>query len=146
MNQHDRKTADIKAKAMERYDQSSRTLPPLHVGDHVLVQDRNSKRWDRAGVITRAGNSRDYEIKMPSGRLVWRNRRFLRKMKVPSPDELQGEEEISLEKKMPTSSSPNNQGLKGIRKLDNTKKEDGPAEKQLRRSKRVKIAPKRYPK
>ena len=48
------------------------------IADEVRVQDPLSKRWDRIGVVVGIGRHRDYHIKMPNGRVYWRNRRFLR--------------------------------------------------------------------
>jgi len=42
------------------------------------VQDPRTGRWDRTGVVVGVGERRDYLVKMPSGRVWWRNRRFLR--------------------------------------------------------------------
>ncbi|EFX71015.1 hypothetical protein DAPPUDRAFT_112167 [Daphnia pulex] len=60
------------------YDQHARRLRPLRVGDSVRVQDADSKRWDKQGIIVSVGESCDYRIKMQSGRIYWRNRKFLR--------------------------------------------------------------------
>ena len=60
------------------YDQHARPLRPLKVGDSVRFQDTNSKRWDKQGIIVSVGESRDYRVKMQSGRIYWRNRKFLR--------------------------------------------------------------------
>jgi hypothetical protein len=60
------------------YDQHARPLRPLRVGDSVRVQDADSKRWDKQGIIVSVGESRDYRVKMQSGRIYWRNRKFLR--------------------------------------------------------------------
>ncbi|KAK3858507.1 hypothetical protein Pcinc_035302 [Petrolisthes cinctipes] len=68
----------IIVKAKERYDTMARQLPRLHLGSYVDVQDHASGRWDRVGVIVGIGSRRDYLIKMGSGRIMWRNRKFLR--------------------------------------------------------------------
>jgi hypothetical protein len=60
------------------YDQHARPLRPLRVGDSVRVQDADSKRWDKQGIIVSVGESRDYRVKMQSGRIYLRNRKFLR--------------------------------------------------------------------
>ncbi|EFX66894.1 hypothetical protein DAPPUDRAFT_331617 [Daphnia pulex] len=60
------------------YDQHARPLRLLRVGDSSRVQDADSKCWDKQGIIASIGKSRDYRIKMQSGRIYWRNRRFLR--------------------------------------------------------------------
>ncbi|XP_045105166.1 uncharacterized protein LOC123500537 [Portunus trituberculatus] len=64
--------------ATSRYDAHARPLPPLQRGDVVRIQDPTTQRWDKVGTIMGVGRSRDYLLKMPSGRVWWRNRRFLR--------------------------------------------------------------------
>ena len=48
------------------------------------MQNERTRRWDRTGVITQArSNIRQYSVKLDgSGRLVLRNRRFLRPLVV----------------------------------------------------------------
>ena len=81
MAEFDRKTAELAAKRAENYDKSAKTLPPLERGTEVLIQDLQSKRWDKAGMIVGIGKSRDYKIKTTCGRVTWRNRRFLRPLR-----------------------------------------------------------------
>ncbi|XP_076060199.1 uncharacterized protein LOC143036563, partial [Oratosquilla oratoria] len=81
----DRKAAAYAARTTRRYDEHARPLPALAVGQHVRIQDRTSLRWDKVGVIMGRGRSRDYELRLPSGRLWWRNRRHLRPV-APPPD------------------------------------------------------------
>ncbi|XP_045127700.1 uncharacterized protein K02A2.6-like [Portunus trituberculatus] len=64
--------------ATSRYDAHARPLPPLQRGDVVRIQDPTTQRWDKVGTIMGVGRSRDYLLKMPSGLVWWRNRRFLR--------------------------------------------------------------------
>lgn len=66
----------------------ARPLPRLSVGQHVRIQDPASHRWDKVGVVMGCGRSRDYEIRLPSGRVWWRNRRFLRPVPPPGDDSL----------------------------------------------------------
>jgi hypothetical protein len=44
----------------------------------VLIQHHVTKRWNKTGEIIKAGKNCDYHVKLPSGRVYWRNRRFLR--------------------------------------------------------------------
>ena len=78
--EHDRKITKLREKEKTAYDQHSKDLPKLTVGDDVRVQDALTKKWDRVGVIVAVGRYRDYSIKLPSGRLLWRNRRFIKKI------------------------------------------------------------------
>ena len=72
----------------EIYNLRSRALRPLHVGTQVRVQNPKSKRWDRDGVVIGVGRHRDYHVKLASGRVYWRNRRFLRTLSaVPCNDD-----------------------------------------------------------
>ena len=54
-------------------------LPNPPVGTHVDIQDPMSKLWMRRGVIVGIGRHRDYNVKLPSGRILWRNRRYFRR-------------------------------------------------------------------
>jgi len=81
--------AAARAEAVKlQYDQHARPLPRLNVGQHVRIQDPASHRWDKVGVVMGCGRSRDYEIRLPSGRVWWRNRRFLRPVPPPGDDSL----------------------------------------------------------
>ena len=60
------------------YNRSTHPLSFLRIGDHVDVQDVVSKRWTQRGVIVAVGKRRDYFVKLPSGRVYWRNRVYLR--------------------------------------------------------------------
>lgn len=61
------------------YDQHAHSLSDLQVGNHVAVQNTTSKMWDIYGTITAIGPHRRYFIKTQSGRILVRNRRFIRK-------------------------------------------------------------------
>ncbi|QQP52230.1 Uncharacterized protein FKW44_004319, partial [Caligus rogercresseyi] len=67
------------AKAKMYYDRSTRIRKHLSVGDKVLVQDTSRKRWNKVATIVESGFRR-YRIKLPSGRTLWRNMKFLRKL------------------------------------------------------------------
>jgi hypothetical protein len=59
-------------------------LPPLPVGQRVAVQDATSKRWTRQGEILEQIRRRGYRVKLDSGAVMWRNRKFLKP--IPSLD------------------------------------------------------------
>jgi hypothetical protein len=62
----------------QRYDARAHQLPSFSVGAKVRIQDHVSKRWDKTGIVISIGKHRDYRVKLPSGRVYWRNRRFLK--------------------------------------------------------------------
>ena len=70
-------------KTLENLSEHSRTLQPLHHGDHVMVQNqcgRFPKKWDKSGIVVETKTNDQYVVKVAgSGRLTLRNRRFLRK-------------------------------------------------------------------
>ena len=74
----DAKAAKIQEGVRLRHDASARPLSGLRVGCHVDMQDTDTSRWDRRGVIVGVGRRRTYLVKLPNGRIYWRNRRFLR--------------------------------------------------------------------
>ena len=66
----------------ERYNATARELPPLSIGDAVVIQSRqlNKKRWIKAGHVIEVLPNRQYRIKLEgSGRITLQNRRFLRR-------------------------------------------------------------------
>ena len=69
---------------MERLTVGTRDLPPLSVGDNVLVQNQmgnHPSKWDITGVVVEVKEFDQYVLKIDgSGRLTLRNRKFLRKI------------------------------------------------------------------
>ncbi|KAG0711853.1 hypothetical protein GWK47_019725 [Chionoecetes opilio] len=65
-------------KAEWYYNRSSRALPPLRVGTPVRIQDCKSHRWNKQGVVVGVGKHRAYHVQVASGRIFWKNRRYLR--------------------------------------------------------------------
>jgi transposase InsO family protein len=61
----------------EHFNRRAHPLPPLQVGNAVLIQHPISKCWSTPGVITEVGLNRDYLVKTAAGRVFRRNRRFL---------------------------------------------------------------------
>ena len=86
-NEYDARRSRVHAQHEERYNTQSRSLQPLHIGAEVRVQHPTTKKWDRVGVIIGIGQNRDYHVKLPSGRVYWRNRRFLRSSYGAPPNE-----------------------------------------------------------
>ena len=67
----------------ERLSLHAHQLPPLEIGDSVLMQNQRGNhptRWDRTGIIIEKGpGPRQYYVRADgSGRITLRNRRFLR--------------------------------------------------------------------
>ena len=66
------------------YVQHAKDLPKLAVGQHVRIQDPVSHRWDNVGIIMGGARACEYEVGLPSGRILQRNRRLL--FPIPAPD------------------------------------------------------------
>ena len=77
----DRKVAENTAKVQESYDQHAKSLGKLPIGTTVWIQNWKSMKWDLTGEVIGIGNFRKYHVKTPSGKTLWRNRRFLRPCK-----------------------------------------------------------------
>ena len=80
-----------KADHLEELSNSNRQhLTKLAVGQRVRIQNAVTKRWDRTGVVTRILRAiRQYTIRLDgSGRLVLRNRKFLRPITAPAVGDL----------------------------------------------------------
>ena len=70
------------SKAQAEWSQKSKKLPPLKVGDHVMVQNQlgnSPRKWEKRGVVVEVRPFDQYWIRMDGSRnLTLRNRRFLR--------------------------------------------------------------------
>ena len=60
------------------YDRHAKAITPPALGSSVTVQSPVSRRWEQLGTVVGLGRRRDLLIKLPSGRILWRNRRFVR--------------------------------------------------------------------
>ena len=67
----------------------TRKMPPLSVGDKVLVQNQTGRapnKWDKSGVIVECKPHNQVNVMMDGSRKVsLRNRQFVRKIAVPMP-------------------------------------------------------------
>ena len=85
-------------------------LPNIPLGTHVHIQDPTSKLWARRGVIVGIGRHRDNNIKLPSGRILCRNRRCLRPripaIPIPSHDQPAPTPSVSPSASRSSSSQP----------------------------------------
>ena len=77
-DQLDQRAADLRDAALGTYSRSSKPLGPLQLGATVRVQDPQTKLWDKIATIILIGQHRTYRVRLASGRVLWRNRRFLR--------------------------------------------------------------------
>ena len=76
----DRRAAARATDVKSRYDDHAKPLSTIPIGQSVRVQDPSTGRWDKVGTVMGkgTGRARCYEVRLPSGRVWWRNRRFLR--------------------------------------------------------------------
>ena len=70
------------------YNVHTRALPEIGVGSNVAIQNPTSKLWDIYGVVVDVGPFRRYFIRTAGGRVLVRNRRFLRRRIPPSPGKM----------------------------------------------------------
>ena len=59
-------------------------LPELQPDQRVVIQDPISKKWSKCGIIVEKKRNRSYLVKTETGNVVWRNRKFLKPMPMPS--------------------------------------------------------------
>jgi len=83
------KDAAQKEKIREHFDSRTRPLSVLEVGDTVWIQNPVSKKWDRSGTVKKVGPYRDYDVQVDGGRVLNRNRRYLRPKLIRFEDEEQ---------------------------------------------------------
>ena len=60
------------------YNRRAHPLPEIHIGTNVAIQNPLTKQWDIYGVVTHIGPYRQYHVKLINGRVLVRNRRFIR--------------------------------------------------------------------
>jgi len=78
-------------RSCEKLEMGSKELPPLREGDQVMIQNQDKSggrpnKWDRQGTVIASKDYDQYLVKVHgSGRLTLRNRRFLRKFQLRSP-------------------------------------------------------------
>jgi hypothetical protein len=66
------------AALSKRYNTFSKTLPVISIGSNVIIQDPNTRRWNRHGIVVEM-EGRKYTIRINgSNRIVTRNRKFLK--------------------------------------------------------------------
>ncbi len=86
--QRDQALASRSIMANKRWDEHSRGLTPLHLGNHVFVQNQTGRHltiWDKSGVVVEVKQYHQYGVKMDSnGRITIRNRKFLRRTPGPT--------------------------------------------------------------
>ncbi len=74
-----KKARRLRELAKARYDQGTRELGVLEVGDLVRVQHHMTKCWDLIGKIEEVNRrGRSYLVRSETGRLYWRNRHFIK--------------------------------------------------------------------
>ena len=86
-----------KEREKEYYNQHAKPLKSLRIGDKVRIQDPATKKWDRCGDIVGIGKNRDYHVRLLSGRVLWRNRRFVKPAAIVS-QEMEEDSENSARK------------------------------------------------
>ena len=75
----EKSTLENKERAVEYYNQHAHTLPDIRVGSNVAVHNSETKQWDIYGIVVDVGPYHRYSVKLNSGRILVRNRRFLRR-------------------------------------------------------------------
>lgn len=121
-------SANKEAAAQRLYNETAHPLPPSSVGAKVLIQDPRSRRWTSVGTVVEVGRRRDYQVRLPSGRVLWRNRRFLRP---------------HMEAQVERSSGSLTRQAEGVVEDNEPSGESAPAVPNLRRSSRLPRAPPR---
>ena len=79
-------TQEAEQQATETLEQSktfynihARSLPDIRICSPVALQSQQTKLWDVYGTVVAIGPHRRYYVKTHSGRVLVRNRRFLRR-------------------------------------------------------------------
>lgn len=78
IQQMEQKAIEAHDTVAQRFDKSKRHLQGIRIGSNVVLQDPTTKLWQRRGVVVEVGKHRDYLIKLASGRILRRNRIYIR--------------------------------------------------------------------
>ncbi|XP_045132899.1 uncharacterized protein LOC123517089 [Portunus trituberculatus] len=73
-DEYDARWAATRRESEKYYNKNARSLPPLHIGDYVRLQDRATKRWNKIGVVVGVGGHRHYHVKLPTRIVLSRNK------------------------------------------------------------------------
>ena len=74
----DQQAAHTLQQSESYYNEHTQSLPDMQIGSTVALQNPCTKLWDIYGTIVDIGPHRRYHVKTHSGRVLVRNRRFLR--------------------------------------------------------------------
>ena len=74
----DYKLLQDKHKSAEYYNRTAKNASPISIESQVRIQNPREKVWDSVGVVVGKGKNRDYLLKLPSGKILWRNQKFVR--------------------------------------------------------------------
>jgi transposase InsO family protein len=87
------------------YNHTSRSLPALNIGTEVIIQDqgRFGKRWTKYGTVVDRVDRKYFVLVHGSGRVISKNRRFLRKA---IPVSVEDTADYSTNEVIPESASP----------------------------------------
>ena len=75
----DQNLSKINAKRKKYFDRRAKDLTKLNVGQEVIVQDQASGRWTTKATIVDVKQPRRYQLRFPSGRVLWQNRQVITK-------------------------------------------------------------------
>ena len=74
---YDRKCLNDRNKAKKYYDEKSKPLRKSEISTKVRIRNQVNKKWDKIGTVVEFGKYRNYLIMTPSGKTLWRNRRYI---------------------------------------------------------------------
>ena len=76
----ERRRQATRDRAKDHHDKTARSLPRLAIGSQVLIQNARTGYWDQyATIVSSHQGGRSYQVRLPNGRLYYRNRLHLRR-------------------------------------------------------------------
>ena len=78
------KRKELYDKRQIEYNKSARDLTPLRINQPVRIYNSTTSEWDTKGIVKFCDKTcgRSYRIETQNGNLIWRNRRYLKPIKV----------------------------------------------------------------
>ena len=74
-----RNKIDFDLKQKIRYDHHAKDLKDLHPGTLIWIQNDETRKWDQKGIVVEQTRQRTYKVQLDSGKMVYRNRKKIRK-------------------------------------------------------------------
>ena len=86
---------DRQQRQKEYHDRSAVDLPPLYAQQPIFVQHHQTGRWEKGTINSKCDEPRSYNVAMPNGNILRRNRKHLREREPENETGRKSDEQIA---------------------------------------------------